>query len=116
MVSINVVNVNGREFFLNGHDSFMDMMEYLGLGKEDVSDYATTETEKEEVLAGRACMRQDGIYGDDFYIFCEEMHNFANELDEVSKSLRAPSRKGNTRTDIAAQVDTIVSNMDTIIP
>ena len=58
---------------------------------------------------------QDGIYGDDYYVACEQFENAKNELKEVSGRLRSNTRKGNTKADIANDIDIIVSNMNGIL-
>lgn len=58
---------------------------------------------------------QDGIYGDDFYIAFEALQNAQEEIRQVANCLMERSRKGNTRADLAAQLDNIASNMDGIL-
>lgn len=58
---------------------------------------------------------QDGIYGDDFYIASEALQNAQEEIRQVANCLMERSRKGNTRADLAAQLDNIASNMDGIL-
>lgn len=58
---------------------------------------------------------QDGIYGDDFYIASEALQNAQEEIRQVASCLMERSRKGNTRADLAAQLDNIASNMDGIL-
>lgn len=58
---------------------------------------------------------QDGIYGDDFYIASEQIQNAQEEIRQVANCLMERSRKGNTRADLAAQLDNIASNMDGIL-
>lgn len=58
---------------------------------------------------------QDGIYGDDFYIASEALQNAQEEIRQVANCLMERSRKGNTRADLAAQLENIASNMDGIL-
>lgn len=58
---------------------------------------------------------QDGIYGDDFYIASEALQNAQEEIRQVANCLMERSRKGNTRADLAAQLDNIASNMAGIL-
>ncbi len=116
MKSVNVITVNGKTFFLDGHDSFMDMMEFIGLPQEDVVDYAMTEEVREEVAFARENMCRDGVYGDSFYVLVEEMQNYLDAFKVAENRLRAPSRKGNTRADIADYINLTCSNYETIIP
>lgn len=58
---------------------------------------------------------QDGIYGDDFYIASEALQNAQEEIRQVASSLMERSRKGNTRADLATQLNNIASNMDGIL-
>ena len=58
---------------------------------------------------------QDGIYGDDFYIASEALQNAQEEIRQVANCLMERSRKGNTRADLAAQLNNIASNMEGIL-
>ena len=58
---------------------------------------------------------QDGIYGDDFYIASEALQNAQEEIRQVANCLMERSRKGNTRADLAVQLNNIASNMDGIL-
>lgn len=58
---------------------------------------------------------QDGIYGDDYYIACEEIQNTQEEIRAEIDNLRSSSRKNNTKADIARRLENIVSNMDGIL-
>lgn len=58
---------------------------------------------------------QDGIYGDDFYIASEALQNAQEEIRQVANCLMERSRKGNTRADLAVQLENIASNMDGIL-
>lgn len=58
---------------------------------------------------------QDGIYGDDFYIASEALQDAQEEIRQVANCLMERSRKGNTRADLAAQLNNIASNMDGIL-
>ena len=116
MKSVNVIAVNGKEFFLDGHNSFMDMMEFIGLSQEDVIDYAMTNEVREEVAFAQENMHRDGVYGDSFYVLAEEMRNYLDAFKVAENCLRAPSRKGNTRADIADYINLTCSNYETIIP
>lgn len=116
MKSVNIVNVNGREFFLDGPDSFMDMMEYIGIPAQDVSEYSLTNDQAEELEYAREHMHSDGVTGDDFYQLVEEMNNYLEAFKVAADCLRKPSRKGYTRADMADYIDTTCSNFETIIP
>lgn len=118
MKSVDNVTVNGREFFLDSDstDSFLDMMEYIGISKEDVLNYVISEKTREEMENGLRLANSDGIWGDNFYTFCEELDKYLDEFKEIAASLRGPSCKGNTRADIANQLDCICSNFEGVIP
>ena len=116
MKSVNVITVNGKEFFLDGHNSFMDMMEFIGLSQEDATSYAMTDEVREEIEFAQENMYRDGVYGDDFYTLVEEMRNYLVAFKTAEDSLRSPSRKGNTRADIADYISITCSNYETIIP
>ena len=57
----------------------------------------------------------DGIFGDAFYIACEEIQNAQEEIRAEIDALRSKSRKGNTKEDIARRLENIVSNMNGIL-
>jgi hypothetical protein len=116
MKSVNIVNVNGCEFFVDGHDSFMEMMEHIGISEEDVSEYSLANDQAEELKYAREHMYSDGVTGDDFYQLVEEMNNYLEAFKVAADCLRKPSRKGYTRADMADYIDTTCSNFETIIP
>ena len=58
---------------------------------------------------------QDGIYGDDFCIAGEALRDAQEEIRQVANCLMERSRKGNTRADLAVQLNNIASNMDGIL-
>lgn len=58
---------------------------------------------------------QDGVWGDAFYIACEEIRNTQEEIRAEINALRSTSRKGNTKEDIARRLENIVSNMNGIL-
>lgn len=116
MKSVNVINVNGKEFFLDDRNSFLDMMEYIGLTKDDVKEYAYTDFDKECIEFAIDNKNRDCICGDDYYNLCWEMDNYLKDFRAAIECLRKPSRKGNTRQDIANYLDVVCSNYQTIIP
>ena len=58
---------------------------------------------------------QDGIWGNAYYIACEEIQNTQEEIRAEIDALRSKSRKGNTKGDIALRLENIVSNMNGIL-
>lgn len=58
---------------------------------------------------------QDGVWGDAYYIACEEIRNTQEEIRAEIDALRSTSRKGNTKENIAKRLENIVSNMDGIL-
>lgn len=116
MKSVNVITVNGKEFFLDDRDSFLDMMEYIGLTKDDVKEYTYTDFDRECIEFAIDNKNRDSICGDAYYDLCYEMDNYLRDFRAAIECLRRPSRKGNTRNDIANYLDTVCSNYQTIIP
>lgn len=109
--AVNVVNVNEREFFIDNYDTFLQMLESLGISKGDVYTYLTEEGNpvydeayndiREDISRnGLAAVGLDGLAGDAYINFDYELRGIYNEIDEVMSCLLAPSRKGNTKADI----------------
>lgn len=111
-----VVNVNDKEFYLHDHDSFVDMMESIGLSEEEVLEFAMTDEVREAADFGQNHKNRDGVYGDDFYNLVDEMWAMFHAFQAAANCLRDPSRKGNTRADIADYIEETCSNFKTIIP
>lgn len=98
-------------------DYQLDVMDVANLISEAVNNY-TQYPELEscfEEFEVNKHNTQDGVWGDAFYIACEEIRNTQEEIRAEINALRSTSRKGNTKEDIARRLENIVSNMDGIL-
>lgn len=124
MIAIAVVN-NKADAVLDFHqllemierDYQLDAQDIAGL-IEDAAENYTQYPEMASVFEniGEITLNsQDGVWGDQFYIACEEIRNTQEEIRAEIENLRSTSRKGNTKEDIAKRLENIVSNMDGIL-
>lgn len=124
MIAIAVVN-NKADAVLDFHqllemierDYQLDTQDIAGL-IEDAAENYTQYPEMASVFEniGEITFNsQDGVWGDQFYIACEEIRNAQEEIRAEIENLRSTSRKGNTKEDIAKRLENIVSNMDGIL-
>lgn len=98
-------------------DYQLDVMDVANLISEAVNNY-TQYPELEscfEEFEVNKHNTQDGVWGDAFYIACEEIRNTQEEIRAEINALRSTSRKGNTKEDIARRLENIVSNMNGIL-
>ena len=98
-------------------DYQLDVMDVANLISEAVNNY-TQYPELEscfEEFEVNKHNTQDGVWGDAFYIACEEIRNTQEEIRAEINALRSTSRKGNTKEDIARRLENIVSNMSGIL-
>lgn len=103
--NLNIVNVNGREFWVDDPDSFYEMCAACGVSKEDVNAYT------EEAHRPLTTDAQDGLLGDEYYSFLEAIGREADDLESLAEALDERSCKGNTRADIARSLRSIVANL-----
>lgn len=124
MIAIAVVN-NKADAVLDFHqllemierDYQLDTQDIAGL-IEDAAENYTQYPEMASVFEniGEITLNsQDGVWGDQFYIACEEIRNAQEEIRAEIENLRSTSRKGNTKEEIAKRLENIVSNMDGIL-
>lgn len=122
--NVNIININGKEFWVDDEHTFEPVLEALGLTKEDVFGYMYNfllERAKEEVYneasAAGVCNSLygdafDGVIGDSWFRYREALKSEIDDLqNEVYESLLSPSRKGNTKADIARRLKTIIDNL-----
>ena len=127
MIAVAMVN-NKPEMVLDYHqlldmiqrDYQLDAQDVASLIKDAIEHYnqhpeleAVCETAV-EIFTPNA-KNSDGIFGDAFYIACEEIRNTQEEIRAEIDALRSKSRKGNTKEDIARRLENIVSNMNGIL-
>lgn len=119
-----MVITNDGEFIYDGKE-FMKYLNDRGFDCEDVAElvynfldqymhdarfeafYRTIEDEIHNNYAGNEVI----LRGDDLYIAMERYTNACNAFQEVADNLREKSCKGNTRDDLANEIETIISNM-----
>lgn len=109
----NIVNVNGREFWVDDPDSFYEMCEFIGISKQDADSY--TAPANRPLTPEERSKVEDGMFGDDFYSFLETLGNEACDLEFLADDLEGLSCKGNTRADIAHKLRNIVENIRDLI-
>lgn len=101
---LNIVNVNGAEKWVDDTDSFLEFLDSFGISRLDATAYL------EAFLDDKS--KGDGVWGDDYYTLLEHVHNEAGEVAALADALDSPSRKGNTRADIARSLRAVASNLD----
>lgn len=98
-------------------DYQLDAMDVANLISEAINNY-TRYPELEscfEEFEVNKHNTQDGVWGDAYYIACEEIRNTQEEIEVEINALRSKSRRGNTKEDIARRLENIVSNMNGIL-
>lgn len=121
---VGLINVNGKEYFVDDEHTFEPVIEALGITKEDIAawlyDYLY-ENLIDEIIADMGSnggsslygARYDGLIGDSWFKFLDGLRAEVNDLEnDIYESLLAPSRKGNTKADIAARLKTIIDNLN----
>lgn len=118
--SINIVNVNGKEFWIEDESTFGDFLEAVGLTKDDVVAYMYDRM-MDEFIAEAARWGQcssmygdgfDGLIGDSYFKYRDAIKSEIDDLNnDIYASLLSPSRKGNTKADIAKRLKNIIDNL-----
>ena len=123
--NVNIINVNGKEFWVDDEHTFEPVLEALGLTKEDVFGYmydflldrAKEEAYKEASAAG-VCNSLlygdafDGVVGESWFKYREALKSEIDDLqNDIYESLLSPSRKNNTKADIARRLKNIIDNL-----
>lgn len=99
------IKINGQvhTFF---HDSeIKDFFESRGIDFEDLRNAIHA---YENIYESTAF---EGLIQDDLYSMQEAVEYDMEEFDNIIKRLEGPSKKGNTRADIAAELETLRSNL-----
>lgn len=119
--NVNIININGKEFWVDDEHTFEPVLEALGLTKEDVFYYLydfIAEMTKEELYKPGSTMLEDiagsvdGRIGDSWYRYLDGIRSEVNDLqNDIHESLLSPSRKNNTKADIARRLKNIISNL-----
>lgn len=119
--NVNIININGKEFWVDDEHTFEPVLEALGLTKGDVFYYLydfITEMTKEEICSPGSTMLEeiggsvDGRIGDSWYRYLDGIRSEVNDLqNDIYESLLSPSRKNNTKADIARRLKNIIDNL-----
>lgn len=119
--NVNIININGKEFWVDDEHTFEPVLEALGLTKEDVFgymyDFLTNELKEEVFRPGSTMLDEisdsiDGKLGDSWYRYLDGIRSEVNDLqNDIYESLLSPSRKNNTKADIARRLKNIIDNL-----
>lgn len=101
---LNIVNVNGKDYWIDRPCDFYEMLSDIGIDEADANSYLSREYREE-------LENVDGVTGDDYYIFVEQIDNAIQEVRDEIAALRSNSRKGNTKAEIARRLDIIMDNL-----
>lgn len=103
---LNIINVNGKEYWIDTPGSFYDMLSDIGICKNDADMYLSREMRAE---LESSCA--DGVIGDDYYIFIEEIDCAIQEVRDEIDNLNSSRRKDNTKADIAKRLALTMDNL-----
>lgn len=119
--NVNIININGKEYWVDDESTFEPVLEALGLTKEDVFYYLydfMTDMMQEEICKPGSTMLEeigdsvDGRIGDSWYRYLDGIRSEVNDLqNDIYESLLSPSRKNNTKADIARRLKVIIDNL-----
>lgn len=101
---LNIVNVNGKDYWIDRPCDFYEMLSDIGINEDDANSYLSREYREE-------LENVDGVTGDDYYIFVEQIDNAIQEVRDEIAALRSNSRKGNTKAEIARRLEIIMDNL-----
>ena len=101
---LNIVNVNGKDYWIDRPCDFYEMLSDIGIDEADANSYLSREYREE-------LEHVDGVTGDDYYIFVEQIDNAIQEVRDEIAALRSNSRKGNTKAEIARRLEIIMDNL-----
>lgn len=101
---LNIVNVNGKDYWIDRPCDFYEMLSDIGINEADANSYLSREYREE-------LNNVDGVTGDDYYIFVEQIDNAIQEVQDEITALRSNSRKGNTKAEIASRLEIAMDNL-----
>lgn len=84
---LNIVNVNGKEYWIDRPCEFYEMLSDIGIDEADANSYLSREYREE-------LEHVDGVTGDDHYIFVEQIDNAIQEVRDEIAALRSSSHQG----------------------
>lgn len=101
---LNIVSVNGKDYWIDRPCDFYEMLSDIGINEADANSYLSREYREE-------LENVDGVTGDDYYIFVEQIDNAIQEVRDEIEALRSNKRKGNTKAEIARRLEIIIDNL-----
>lgn len=101
---LNIVNVNGKDYWIDRPCDFYEMLSDIGINEVDANSYLSREYREE-------LNNVDGVTGDDYYIFVEQIDNAIQEVRDEIEALKSNRRKGNTKAEIASRLKIIMDNL-----
>lgn len=109
-VAARTINVNGKDIFVHDERTFEEVLDALGIDRDDLISLLGVEQDVQDALAAVPFESED----DYFLAIQEPMEMYCRELrDEVLSPLRGDGRKRENRRDyLARKLDEIVSNME----
>lgn len=95
---------------LTEYDDCVEFLSSVGCDKFEIENI-------ERTIIDHACSSNrdgaiEGLIGDDLWEFENDIHNATDELSEIADLLDKPSRKGNTRADLAKALNTVIANIN----
>lgn len=100
-----LLNILGQ-FHINLDKDELELLVFDSCVGDDIFDQKVEERAKEIVRYS------DGLVGDDYYRFMEHIRGLASDITDVYEGLVAPSKKGNTRADLAHELKKIIDEME----
>lgn len=101
---LNIVNVNGKDYWIDRPCDFYEMLSDIGISEVDANSYLSREYREE-------LENVDGVTGDDYYIFIEQIDNAIQEVRDEIDNLNSTRRKDNTKADIARRLALTMDNL-----
>lgn len=101
---LNIVSVNGKDYWIDRPCDFYEMLSDIGINEADANSYLSREYREE-------LNNVDGVTGDDYYIFVEQIDNAIQEVRDEIEALKSNKRKGNTKAEIARRLEIIMDNL-----
>ena len=101
---LNIVNVNGKDYWIDRPCDFYEMLSDIGISEADTNSYLSREYREE-------LENVDGVTGDDYYIFIEQIDNAIQEVRDEIDNLNSTRRKDNTKADIARRLALTMDNL-----
>lgn len=101
---LNIINVNGKDYWIDRSCDFYEMLSDIGINEADANSYLSREYREE-------LENVDGVTGDDYYVFVEQIDNAIQEVRDEIDNLNSTRRKDNTKADIARRLALTMDNL-----